>query len=53
MLSFNRTVSRFDIVSKAAVPHFSMVVLAGLGQSGPEFFAALRDEALRILASIA
>jgi pimeloyl-ACP methyl ester carboxylesterase len=38
---------------QGVVPHFSLVVLPGLGHTGPEFFAALREEALRFLASVA
>jgi pimeloyl-ACP methyl ester carboxylesterase len=33
------------------VPHFTMVVLAGLGHTGPEFFHALAQESLRFLRS--
>jgi pimeloyl-ACP methyl ester carboxylesterase len=35
---------------QGVVPHFTMIVLAGLGHTGPEYFNALAEEAPRFLA---
>jgi pimeloyl-ACP methyl ester carboxylesterase len=36
---------------QGVVPDFTMVVLAGLGHTGPEFFSALAEESLRFIVS--